>query len=157
MVRRLSGLEPRFTSASVGTASWSTIKWSIDHRAPEPGVGDALLASDENPTPRVARAHLFPVEQLWMIILSCKGFLLKGVNAPLFTPGVNALGHADAQLHHQIEPKHESSWFRLVGQEGTGSIAARGLPPLHARKTNRRRSLCCLENFRVIQKQLASR
>ena len=38
MVRRISGFEPRFTSASVGTASWSTIRWSIDHLAPDSRV-----------------------------------------------------------------------------------------------------------------------
>ena len=33
-VRRISGFEPRFTSTSVGSASWSTIRRSSDHRAP---------------------------------------------------------------------------------------------------------------------------
>ena len=50
MVRRISGLESRFTSASVGTASWSMIRWSTDHRAPSPA--DAAM-----PFSRVTRVQ----------------------------------------------------------------------------------------------------
>ena len=50
-VRRISGLEPRLTSASVGTASWSMIRWSMDHRAPASECSDI-------PFSRVMRIHL---------------------------------------------------------------------------------------------------
>ena len=67
-VRRISGLQPRFTSTSVGLASWSTSRWSsAPSRTLSRCLGDTYLAADEKPASRVPGAHLLSVEQLRML------------------------------------------------------------------------------------------
>lgn len=67
------------------------------------GLGDSLLSSDEDPTPRVVRSYLFPIQQLWMLgdqclefVLVRKRLLFQWLKAALSCSCVDAFGHQPA-------------------------------------------------------------
>ena len=66
--RRISGFEPRFTSTSVGTASWSTSRWSSAHRVPAVrAVRDSLFSRHQQPMPGFVWRNLSPVDEYRVI------------------------------------------------------------------------------------------